>query len=115
MRYRYQECVDGNGLHIQLTRFNEVKLTPKGAWVTEANWFSEPRFVLNGTGKRYCHETKEMAWYAFKKRKTSHVRHLTHALNLAKSALDAIKDIETPFEQTTKVKEPDWFGNLIFD
>jgi hypothetical protein len=114
MRYRYQEGIRESGVFIQLIKFNEIKLTPKGAWVIQNHCFKK-RFVLNGTGKRFCHETKEMAWFAFKMRKISHVKHLINSLNLAKHALDTVTDIDKPYEDTTNIGQPEFFKQFIFD
>lgn len=60
---------------------------------TAASWFfdehGQRRHVLKGDGKRYCHETEEMALYSLKKRTRWRQSHAHWALTKAHEAIDA--------------------------
>lgn len=81
VRYRFDYAVHDDGFHVYLTEYKVVKKTNKGAFVNKAAiglYFPEgTRFVLDGRGKRYCHETKELAWSYFINRKKSYLHRLT--------------------------------------
>lgn len=108
-RYRYVESVVCEGsISINLIEFVEVSKTPKGAWVKEFKWYDKTIFVLDGSGKRYCHITKELAWQAFIMRKRSHLRHAKNSAERAQYALNvALKFDGTPdkgvFDQKVKL------------
>ena len=116
LRYRYQEALSEDGIHIHLIEFVEVKKTTKGCWVSERNWrFDKDKFVLDGTGKRHCHQTKDMAWDAFILRKKAHVRHARNSLDIAQFALDtAVKLGEAPTE-TVYAGRPQFFEKYSFE
>lgn len=118
-RYRYQDNVTPEGVEITLLRFIEVKKTPAGAWVEQywgPGWYRGKKFfVLDGSGKRRCHQTKEQAWASFRIRKQ---RQKFHAEVTAKKAAYALKQIERlGFAPDTTVLcgEPDFMQHYTFD
>tara|TARA_R110002033_G_scaffold47816_2_gene93445 strand:- start:5318 stop:5668 length:351 start_codon:yes stop_codon:yes gene_type:complete len=113
-RYRYADYVDEVGVKLQLEVFNEVKQTPKGAWVIRSK-YSKKRFVLNGWGKRLCHQTKEMAWDAYQQRKLSQRRLATDALAKAEYALEQIALMDSPPEESKVLGKPEYWFNYAFD
>lgn len=66
---------------VVLTTYRVVKKTPKGAWL------SNGKFVLDGSGKRGAHATKELALESFVARKKRHAAILESQLASVKNAL----------------------------
>lgn len=60
---------------------------------TAASWFFDEygrrRHVLKGNGKRFCHETEEMALYSLRKRTRGRQSHAHWALTKSHEAIDA--------------------------
>lgn len=93
--YRYDDvsssggCVDEYGEWVRgisyttvvLTTYPVIKKTPKGAWL------SNGKFVLDGSGKRGAHATKELALESFVARKKRQRRILKAQLSRIKTAL----------------------------
>lgn len=72
IRYRYVDVVTEDGVILDLLTFRELKKTPAGAWVQGfygGHDIGRKRFVLDGTGRRHCHQSKELAWESYKHRK----------------------------------------------
>lgn len=89
------ECFSSE-LKVDLAKFKVIKETPKGAWV-ECPPFDGKRFVLNGSGKRLCHETIELALESFIARKQRAVLILKARLRDAEEAIKiAQKHYGTP-------------------
>lgn len=114
-RYRYSDCVTEEGVMLALDVFNEVKPTPQGAWVVHAQWHSKKRFVLNGSGKRYCHQTKELAWGAYQHRKLSQRKLAKDALAKAEYALEQIALMDSPPVESQVLGQPEYWSNYVFD
>ncbi|UAL42164.1 hypothetical protein K8B83_14910 [Shewanella inventionis] len=114
-RYRYSDFVTEDGVKLLLEVFNEVKQTPKGAWVEHSKWYSKKRFVLNGGGKRYCHQTKQQAWNAYRRRKLSQRRLAADALAKAEYALEQIALMDSPPEESKILGKPEYWFNYVFD
>lgn len=111
--YRYDDlrrsdgCIDECGEWVSGTSYTTVVLhtfqvsrkTPKGAWLVSG------RFVLDGSGKRWAHATKELALESFIARKKRQALILESQLVGAKTALKiAEKGVDcherSPFELT---------------
>lgn len=103
-RYRYVDSIQScDGVTLSLLRYAVVRNTSKGAWVTRQPYMpwmnldempkSSLRFVLDGSGKRYCHETRRQAWSAFKHRKYRQAAIAKLQANRAKWALQAAENI----------------------
>lgn len=78
---------------ISTVTFRVVRETPKGVWIIPS-WAGEhwkPRFVLNGDGRRYAHETFEQAKYAYLRRKQAHVQNARHSADCAQRRLELIE------------------------
>jgi hypothetical protein len=115
-RYRYADYVTEDGVQLQLEVFNEAKQTPKGAWVVQGlRWYSKKRFVLNGEGKRYCHQTKELAWNAYQKRKLAQWRLAADSLAKAEYALEQIALMDSAPEESQILGKPEYWFNYTFD
>ncbi|WP_351122682.1 hypothetical protein [Shewanella sp. T24-MNA-CIBAN-0130] len=113
-RYRYADYVTEDGVLLQLEVFDEVRQTPKGAWVMRDRW-SKKRFVLNGSGKRHCHQTKELAWEAYHKRKLTQRRLAEQALEKAEYALEQIALMDSPPEESAILGKPEFWFTYTFD
>lgn len=102
-RYR---LVDSYLLNVNPTmeEYFVVRKTEKGAWVVPGYWYrtmhgsadapiSElrerffARFVLNGDGKRFAHETVELARNSYRIRKLRQIKHAKSAIESAEAAL----------------------------
>lgn len=117
-RYRYDSAITYDGILIELRLFKVVKKTPAGAWCQmfyDGYLYGKKFFVLDGNGKRKCHETKEMAWNSFKIRKRRYKERLELRLAETKLVLKNI-DIDTP-EDSVIIKDDDIIlhFNLSFD
>jgi hypothetical protein len=116
MRYRYQESITDNGIMLILSEFIETKNTKCGAWVVEKNWATgKKRFVLDGVGKRYCHETKEMAFDSYKMRKKSQLRYAQNALDIATFAINETANLKEAPNKSVNLGKPDFFEAYYFD
>lgn len=91
----YELFVDGTEL--ELKEYLIVKETPKGNWIRE---HGKPKFVLKGDGKRFAHETKEMALKSFICRKKNQIRINNEMIERAKHSLsiaEGMKKTEEPY------------------
>lgn len=97
-----------------LREFVVVRKTPAGAWVIpfwdyartvkplEEQSLKELRddwgaqFVLDGEGKRFAHETVELARYSYRRRKLSQIKHARNAIKHAEAALHWLETGELP-------------------
>lgn len=82
---------------VVLSTYRVVKKTPKGAWLTNG------KFVLDGSGKRGAHATKELALESFIARKKR------QAL-LLESQLASVKNALAIAERGVDCHEPCLFG-----
>lgn len=110
MRYRYVDFSHSNGdVKIQLRTYLEVRKTPKGAWVVEyePNWFQgqEEHFVLDGFGKRLCHQTKELAWSSFIARKQRQLQFTLSTAKRVQTILKSLRTFDTPPEKDIVLSE----------
>jgi hypothetical protein len=116
MRYRYTEIIGEEGITLFLIEFKENKKTKCGAWVTERKWeMGKKRFVLDGIGKRYCHETKEMAFDSYKMRKKSQLRYAQNALDIATFMINETANLTKAPEQSISLGCPDFWEGYYFD
>ena len=77
--YRYHDTSYTSGPKVCLTPYRVIKKTPKGAWVDCG--CDEQKFCLNGGGKRFAHETKELALESYVARKKRQ-----HVINMHRAA-----------------------------
>lgn len=118
-RYRYDDSYDNTRNAPVLREFRVVRKTPAGAWVIPGwrycrmvkpleerpirelrdDWGA--RFVLDGDGKRYCHETEVMARASYGIRKRRQIQHCRNRIEQAEAALAWLK--------SGKLPEPDYF------
>ena len=116
MRYRYQEIISEEGVELFLSEFIETKKTKCGAWVAEKNWpTGKKRFVLDGIGKRYCHQTKEMAFHSYKIRKKSQLRHAQNALDIASFMIEQTNKLKDAPQSRLILDVPEFWRNYTFD
>lgn len=93
-RYRYHDEVTWEDYKlpeaiISLKRYEVTKTTPAGAWIDN---YGTKKFVLNGSGKRFAHETPSWAWESFVARKNKQHHHAKVALESVELVLEKIKD-----------------------
>lgn len=55
----------GQVKELLLKEYLIIKETPKGNWIREHGNYGKPKFCLKGEGKRFAHETKELALKSF--------------------------------------------------
>lgn len=79
---------------IELEEFRVIRTTPKGVWLAHHDlWPHDPdvktgeTFVLNGTGRRFAHPTRELALQSFIARKQRQIKILRQQLTRAETAL----------------------------
>ena len=97
--YRYE----AHGESIVLRELVVVKATACGKWVKHQ--YGEPKFVLNGTTKRYAHETKAAALESLRRRTSRRVGILTAQLGASQLILGRL----TGATPETVVMTPDHF------
>ena len=120
LRYRYRDIVTEEGVELYLEEWAEVKRTPCGAWVKpfydgNISQYSRKRFVLDGVGRRHCHQTKAMAWAAYKDRKKNQKRMAEDSLAKAVYALEQIESIGEAPESTMILGKPKYWYNYAFE
>jgi hypothetical protein len=105
-----------------LVTYYVVRKTPSGAWIA-GRWavsgfdastgkgvpwetltrdqlrVEGARFVLDGDGKRYAHETVEWARYSYGRRKLSQIRRAKAAIERAEKGLHWLRTGELPSEE----------------
>lgn len=114
VRYRYEDYVTASGVRLELKTVRVTKKTPKGAWIQNNQW-ERRRFVLDGAGKRYAHETKELAWDAYRHRKESQFRRANDTVARATYALEQIELLGCAPETSLNLGKPEYWGNYVFD
>ncbi len=114
VRYRYEDYVMYEGVLLELKTVRVTKKTPKGAWIQNNKW-ERRRFVLDGAGKRYAHETKELAWEAYRFRKESQLRRTNDAVARATYALRRIELLGSAPETSLNIGKPEYWSNYVFD
>ena len=117
-RYRFADNVTEEGVELTLEVFSEIKETKCGAWVRrkyKGSTFGNKRFVLNGHGRRHCHQTKDMAWDAYKTRKRNQSRLAKDALAKAEFALSQIELLNEAPHESKLLGKPDYWYNYVFD
>lgn len=92
----YELFVDGTEL--ELKEYLIVKETPKGNWIREHGMYGKPKFVLKGYGKRFAHETKEMALNSFICRKKRQIIINKEIIKRAKHSLSIAEGMKTEQE-----------------
>jgi phosphopentomutase len=70
----YDEPYPGHGITLHMKRFDIIRRTPKGAWISRFfNWpVDRDKFVLLTARKQYASETEEKAVRQFLRRKERH-------------------------------------------
>lgn len=118
LRYRYKDGISEDGVELILMEYAEVKKTPCGAWVQDhfrGSVGGKKRFVLDGTGRRLCYKTKELAWKSYIIRKKRQQALAKHSLEIAEYMLSKINNIESAPEQSVTFGKPALWFNYIFD
>lgn len=73
----------------KLDRFEVLRTTAEGAWINSyRDGSKQPRFVLNGQGKRYAHETIEWALESWCARSSHYERRLVATLKRLREAME---------------------------
>ena len=103
--YRYEEDPTCGGITVRLRTFLMLRKTPHGAWITRCEvstttdpntllpWMkNRPRFVLDGSGKRFAHQELQWALESLKKRKEMQAWRCETSLMVAKKTLEALAD-----------------------
>ena len=97
LKYRYTEHIEEDGIHLHVNMFKVVKKTKCGSWVIQiyknpfsGEWLEtgRKRFVLDGSGKRYCYDTLDLAMDSFMKRKEYQARCCRNTLEIADFILE---------------------------
>lgn len=117
-RYRYVDLVTEEGVELYIEEYVEIKKTPKGAWVRRAysgGTVGKKRFVLDGSGRRLCHQTKEQAWESFKLRKKWQASRAQAQLDRAKYAIEQIANFENAPAESSVLGKPDFWHSYVFD
>jgi hypothetical protein len=114
MRYRYEEYLWERGVRLVLRQFKEIKKTPCGAWVNDS-LYTKKRFVLDGSGKRYCHETKELAFHSYKRRKMLQAQHAQKSLEMSRFMMEETNKLDVAPEATIELGKPSFFDQYTFD
>lgn len=93
----------------KLDRFEVLRRTPEGAWINSYRDGSEiQRFVLNGRGKRFAHETPEWAFESWKARSVHYERRLSNTLQKLREAMEyATLNRKQILEEVKKIYEMD--------
>lgn len=93
--YRYDDSGTlDDGVEIYLSKFPVIRKTPKGYWIRDNRY--QETFCLAGRGKRYAHETKELAYESFKARKRRQLKILSYQKRRSERVRDLIEQNETP-------------------
>jgi hypothetical protein len=90
-RYRLYDSRQTRGPTVHLSVFPVVKRTANGAWI---DIYGDRKFVLDGPGKRFAHETFELALQSYEARKERQVRILAAQLEDAEKALAMAKQLK---------------------
>lgn len=117
-RYRYRDAIGPSGATIEIDEFIEVRKTPRGAWVQETYIgfnVGRLRFVLDGCGKRLCHQTKEQAWASFAARKRAQLRRAKFDAQRAQWAVDMVNELGAAPDVGTEPRSPDFLRNVFFE
>lgn len=72
----------------KLNRFEILRTTAEGAWINSPTATRPERFVLNGRGKRYAHETIEWALESWCARSSHYERRLVATLKRLREAME---------------------------
>jgi len=79
-RYRYTASIASDGgLQVYCEHYPVIRRTKAGAWIDDVG---RSRFVLDGDGKRFAHETREMALRSFHRRSVWRQRHARRSLSI---------------------------------
>lgn len=117
-RYRYVDLITEEGIELYIEEWTEIKKTPRGAWVQRfymGHSIGKKRFVLDGSGNRRCHQTKEQAWGSFKARKRSQFNRAKENMMRAEYAIEQIaKLVDAPAESSVLGK-PDFWRSYVFN
>ena len=117
-RYRYVDLVTEEGIELYIEEWAELKKTPRGAWVQRlymGHRSGKQYFVLDGPGRRRCHQTKELAWESFKLRKKWQASRARASLDRAAYALEKIEELQDAPRETMTIGKPDFWHSYIFD
>lgn len=92
----------------KLDQFSVTRLTPAGAWINSSTSTQLERFVLNGRGKRFAHETPEWAFESWKARSVHYERRLSNTLQKLREAMEyATLNRKQILEEVKKIYEMD--------
>lgn len=117
-RYRYVDLVTEEGVELYIEEWKEIKKTPRGAWVQRffmGHAMGKKRFVLDGDGRRLCHQTKELAWQSFKIRKKWQASRAISQLERANYAIEQIKKFDRAPDESQVLGKPDFWHSYVFD
>ena len=117
-RYRYVDCITEEGVELYIEEWVEIKKTPRGAWVRQTYMgipVGKKRFVLDGVGRRLCHQTKEQAWESFKLRKKWQASRAQTQLDRAKYAIEKIANFESTPQESLVLGKPDFWHSYVFE
>lgn len=127
--YRLHEVLWETGIKVLLERFEVVKETPCGYWVSSQynpSWlnFEELRkrkflkWVSKTGTKRYCYPTMELALASFKRRKQVQANKLRYQLQQVEDVIDNFDKLTvdpTAYSGGLFLCRPDWMENFVFD
>lgn len=117
-RYRYVDLVTEEGVELYIEEWEEIKKTPCGAWVSQTYMGSpvgKKRFVLDGPGRRLCHQTNEQAWESFKLRKRWQASRAQTQLDRARYAIEQIANFDKAPDESMVLGKPDFWHSYTFD
>ncbi len=95
----------------KLDRFEVLRLTHEGAWIVAYNERNSKyeRFVLNGQGKRFAHETIEWALESWRRRSLHYERRLVGTLQRLREAMEYERtERNTVLREAMELYRTDW-------
>jgi hypothetical protein len=110
--------VTEEGVELYIEEWTELKKTPRGAWVQRFYMgcsTGKKRFVLDGSGRRLCHQNKEQAWGSFKLRKKWQASRAQSQLDRAKYAIEQIANFKSAPTGSLVLGKPDFWRSYVFD
>jgi hypothetical protein len=117
-RYRYVDLVTEEGVELYIEEWVEIKKTPRGAWVQlfyMGHSIGKKRFVLDGYGRRLCHQTKEQAWESFKLRKKWQASRAQASFDRAKYTIEQIANFDKAPQDNLVLGKPDFWHSYVFE
>jgi len=97
----YRDCSSGTRIEVELTEYEVLRYTPKGAWINASPYRSatsfkhmkDEKFVLLSARKRFAHPTKEEAMTSFIARKKAQIRIYKARVKHAEEALKRAEEL----------------------